>query len=126
MWDWNERVPCAAYDCARQCAQKLDAHSLPFGDPTMTACLKACPNYDKRQKGCITQNAFDGVSYDQLVKNTWPGLARTSPSSSTTSPTASSDSSPSATDSSNGCPPRLDVPLIAIAGPVLGLLVGFA
>ncbi|KZV93759.1 hypothetical protein EXIGLDRAFT_34996 [Exidia glandulosa HHB12029] len=123
MWDWNENVPCSAYDCARRCAQQLDAHSLPYGDPTMTACLKACPGYDDRQKGCITKDAFDGNTLQQTIIGTRP---RYSPGSSSdaaaSTSTTSAEASPSSTNPPNSSF-RVELPLLECVGAILGALL---
>ncbi|TKA68382.1 hypothetical protein B0A49_07076 [Cryomyces minteri] len=62
---WNaDDMPCAAYDCARQCAQKYyPADTTDAGAASdMTTCIKACPGVTPQPTSTSSSSSTGGVA----------------------------------------------------------------
>lgn len=74
---WFSNLTCEALECARQCAEDIEAPLVPFvglAIPKLDACVEACPGMGWDPTKCITKNAVAATSTTMTTLTPAPSM----------------------------------------------------
>jgi hypothetical protein len=86
---WSGNLTCAAFQCARDCAKRIEGQArqivsaVETPNPDLDACVKACPGMGlDRTQNCVTKNAGPVNMSTSTGSNATPGTATAQPTTS--------------------------------------------